>query len=305
MNNERSAKERDLFRGTFGLLFLIGAYFGFDPIETAIHAPIAKPLGLHMIAHGEMGLLPYGVLMLVRLALDLLVVAGVLVILRRPWPGFPLTGPRTTRLTLVGLAIGLLVMTGAILAIIVGGGATVTAPAGTVASVTGYGTGWLAFDYLGAAGEELYGRVAVLLVAQSLIGWRGAILVSGLMFSVLHLGNPGADWVWLLRLFVQGMLLAFAVYRTGSIWWSVGYHTGWNWASAPLFGAAGSGFLDQGHLLDFKPIGSPWITGGTVGPEGSVYAFLAVLCAFVLLITATRDRETGKTVPDEIPVSGA
>lgn len=107
------------------------------------------------------------------------------------------------------------------------------------------------------------------------------------MFSVLHLGNPGANLVWLLRLFVQGVLLAYAVYRTGSVWWSIGYHTGWNWASAPLFGAAGSGFLDQGHLLDFKPIGSAWITGGTVGPEGSVYAFLAVLCAFGLLITVT------------------
>ncbi|MGI4730677.1 MAG: CPBP family intramembrane glutamic endopeptidase [Janthinobacterium lividum] len=232
-------------------------YFSFDPIETAIHAPIAKAFELHMIAHGEMGLLPYGALMLVRLALDLLVVAGVFAILRRPWPGFPLTGPRSTRLTLVGLAIGLLVMTGAILAIIVGGSATVTTPAHTAASATVYGMGWLAFDYLGAAGEELYGRVAVLLVAQSLIGWRGAVLVSGLMFSVLHLGNPGADWVWLLRLFVQGMLLAYAAYRTGSVWWSIGYHTGWNWASAPLFGAAGSGFLDQGHLLNFEPIGSP------------------------------------------------
>ncbi|RYY17326.1 MAG: CPBP family intramembrane metalloprotease [Alphaproteobacteria bacterium] len=225
MNNERPAQGRDLFRGTIAALFLIGAYFAFDPIETAIHAPIAKALGLHMIAHGEMGLLPYGVLMLVRFALDLLVVAGVLAILRRPWPGFPLTGPRSTWLTLVGLAIGLLVMTGAILAIIGGGSATVTTPAHTAASATVYGTGWLAFDYLGAAGEELYGRVAVLLVAQSLIGWRGAILVSGLMFSVLHLGNPGADWVWLLRLFVQGMLLAYAVYRTGSVWWSIGYHS--------------------------------------------------------------------------------
>lgn len=103
MNNERPAQGRDPFRGTIGALFLMGAYFAFDPIETAVHAPIAKALGLHMIAHGEMGLLPYGALMLVRLALDLVVVAGVLAILRRPWPGFPLTGPRSSSLTLEGV----------------------------------------------------------------------------------------------------------------------------------------------------------------------------------------------------------
>jgi uncharacterized protein len=292
MDNKHSTPVHGLVRGCLGVLFLIGAYCAFDPIETLIHAPIAKALGLRMISHGEMGLLPYGLLMLVRLALDLAVVAGVLAILRRPWGGFPLTGPRPVSLTLMGLMIGLLVMTCAILTIIVSGSATASLSTQAATSATIYGAGWLAFDFLGAAGEELYGRVAVLLVAQSLIGWRGAILVSGLMFSVLHLGNPGADWIWLLRLFVQGMLLAYAIYRTGSVWWSIGYHTGWNWASAPLFGAAGSGFFDQGHLLDFNPLGSPWITGGAVGPEGSIIAFLAVLCAFGLLIAITPGRRS-------------
>ena len=240
-----------------------------------------------MVSHGEMGLLPYASLMLVRIALDLLVVAGVITILGRPWRGFPLMGPRPVPLTLAGLAIGLMVMIATILAIIASGSATVSASAQTATSAAVYGSGWPVFDFIGAAGEELYGRVAILLVAQSLIGWRGAIVVSGLMFSVLHLVNPGVSWLWLLRLFVQGAVLAYAVYRTGSIWWSIGYHTGWNWASAPLFGAAGSGYLDQGHLFDFRPTGSSWITGGPIGPEGSVFAFLAVLCAFGLLKATT------------------
>ncbi len=95
------------------------------------------------------------------------------------------------------------------------------------------------------------------------------------------------------------MLLAYAVYRTRSFWWSIGYHAGWNWASAPLFGAAGSGYLNQGHLLDFTPTGSAWITGGAVGPEGSIFAFVAVLCACGLLFAFTRDR-----MPDEGPLLG-
>ena len=240
-----------------------------------------------MVVHDEMGLLPYATLMIVRLALNLLVVAGVFAILGRRMSDFPLLGPRITRLTCVGMATGLAVMIGAILAIFATGGASAAISPQPPKLAALHGAGWLFFDYIGATGEELYGRVAVLMVAAGLLGWRGAAIVSGLMFSVLHLGNPGADWVWLTRLFMQGVLLAYAVYRTGSVWWSIGYHAGWNWASAPLFGAAGSGYLDQGHLFDFTPTGPDWLTGGTVGPEASVFAFIAVLCAFGLLAAST------------------
>ncbi len=277
-------------RSCLAALFLAAVYVAFDPVERVIYRSAARALGLRMIVHGEMGLLPYAMLMIVRLALDLLVVAAVFAILRRRLPGFPLLGPNMTRLTLVGLATGLAVMIGAILAIVATGGATAAISAQPAELAALHGAGWLVFQYVGATGEELYGRVAVLMVAEGLLGWRGAVVVSGLIFSLLHMGNPGANWAWLARLFMQGMLLAYAVYRTGSVWWSVSYHTGWNWADAPLFGAAGSGFLDHGHMFDFTPTGPSWLTGGTVGPEGSAFAFIAVLCAFGLLAASTTRR---------------
>lgn len=281
------ASEHRFARSSLGALFLAAVYVVFDPIERAIYGPAAKALGLHMLVSGEMGLAPYATLMIVRLALNVLVVAMVFAILRRRMFAFPLRGPDMTRLSCIGAAAGVVVMVGAILAIIVTGAASATISPQFPGPAVLHGAGWLFFDYVGALGEELYGRVAVLMVAAGLFGWRGAAIVSGLMFSVFHLGNPGADWVWLARLFLQGVLLAYAVYRTGSVWWSVGYHAGWNWASAPLFGAAGSGYLDQGHLFDFTPTGPHWLTGGTVGPEGSVFAFVAMLGALGLLIAST------------------
>lgn len=272
------------------MLFVAVVYFGFDHVADAIDTPLAEAFNLPVSAYGELKLSPYALLMAVRLVLELLVVAAVCGILGCRMFGFPLVGPEIGKLTAIGLAIGLAVMVCAILAIIATGNANVAVSTQSPLSALLHGGGWLIFDFIGATGEELFGRVAVLLVAERFVGWRGAIIVSGLMFSVLHLGNPGASWIWLARLFFQGALLAYAVYRTGSVWWSVGYHTGWNWASAPLFGAAGSGYLDEGHLLDFTPTGSSMITGGAVGPEGSIFAFVAVLCAFVLLVTTTPDR---------------
>lgn len=277
-------------RDWLSLGFFVVTYLAFDPVEAAIHRPIAHALGLHLIRDGSMAPLPYATLMMVRLILDLAVVAAILAIQRRCFDEFPIVGPAMRRMTLNGLATGVLVMVVAILAILLVGSATVRLSDQSLWSGLTYGGGWLAFDFLGAAGEEMAGRVTVLLVMQPLIGRRGAILASGVLFAGIHLGNSGATWFWLVRLFLQGLLLAYAVYRTGSFWWSTGYHTGWNWASAPLFGAAGSGYLNQGHLFEFSPTDSAWVTGGAVGPEGSIFAYCAMIAALVLLLVATGKR---------------
>ncbi len=283
----KKREKLDARRAWTAVALLVAAYFIFDPVASLLYRPLAHVFGLHMVRDQQMDLLPYAVLMIVRLVLDALLVVGVCASLGRRLAGPPLLGPRGTQLAAVGLASGLLVMSTAILAILASGSAVASRAQQPLASALFQGLGWLVFDFIGATGEELYGRVALLLVVERLIGWRAAVVVSGLMFTMIHLGNPGVSGMWLARLFLQGMLLAYAVYRTGSFWWSTGYHTGWNWASAPLFGAAGSGYLDRGHLLQFTPIGPAWITGGEVGPEGSVFAFVAVAAAGCLLIGTT------------------
>ena len=283
-------------RNWAAVAILVLAFVVQTPVEDAIDHPIARIAGWHMIDGGMMALAPYAALMVVRLAWNLLLVAVICRVLGRRFAASPMTGPAIGRAIVIGIATGLFVMTAAIGAIIATGSASATIAGQSPAAAVANGVGWMVFDFVGATGEELFGRVAVLLVVERFVGWRGAVLVSGLSFSVLHLGNPGASAIWLVRLFLQGMLLAYAVYRTRSLWWSVGYHTGWNWASAPLFGAAGSGYLDQGHLFDFTPTGTTFITGGAIGPEGSVFAFVAVLMALGFLVAFipdwSKDRKT-------------
>ena len=264
------------------------AYFITDPMEAALYHPFVHALGLHRSAQGTLGRGTYGVLMVVRLFWNGLVWFTLCKVLSRSLVSFPLGQERLLRYMMMGLGTGLAVMFSAMLGIWLLVSATVEGAGQTVWSAIGNGCGWMALDFMGALGEELWGRAIVLVVAQRLIGWRGAMLISGLMFSGLHLSNHGATWVWLLRLFLQGMVLAYAVFRTGSLWWSVGYHTGWNWVSAPFFGAAGSGYLDEGHILNFYPRGSVWVTGGSAGPEGSIFAFVAVLAALGLLLLTTK-----------------
>lgn len=88
------AKFFDFPRPWLALGFFVITYLAFDPVESAIHRPLSTVLGLHMIQAGAMAPVPYGILMIVRLALDLLVVAGLLAIARRRFDAFPLSGQR-------------------------------------------------------------------------------------------------------------------------------------------------------------------------------------------------------------------
>jgi membrane protease YdiL (CAAX protease family) len=277
------------------LAIVVAAYFLADLFESTIYHVLAHRFGVHHSAPNTLGQASYGLRMLVRLIWDLALWVVISLTLGRSPLGFPMSDRKLLRNLLIGLGCGLAVMFVTMLGIGALGAASVAPSGQTLFASLRNGGNWLLLDLLGAAGEEIYGRAVILAVAERFLGWRGAVLVSGLMFSGLHLSNPGAAWVWLLRLFIQGALLAYAVFRTGSLWWSIGYHTGWNWVSAPLFGAAGSGYMDEGHIFNFFPHGSVWITGGAVGPEGSLLAFSAVLAAFGLLLMTTSRKESSKS----------
>ena len=269
------------------LLLVIGTYLE-APFNNLLFRPLAHAFRIRRPPLNTLGQGSYGMQMLIRLLWDLLLWVGVCMLLRRSLTGFPFRDRKWFRFLSLGLATGFFVMLATILGIWGLGSASVSPSGQTFATALDNGSWWLVLDFIGALGEEILGRAVILTTAERFLGWRGAVLVSGIMFSGLHLRNPGASRIWLLRLFLQGNLLAYAVFRTRSLWWSVGYHTGWNWISAPLFGAAGSGYLDEGHVFDFMPHGPTLITGGSVGPEGSLLAFLAVVVALGLLTCSTR-----------------
>jgi membrane protease YdiL (CAAX protease family) len=84
-----------------------------------------------------------------------------------------------------------------------------------------------------------------------------------------------------------GLTFIFSLWRTGSLWWAIGAHTSWNWAQSFLYGVGDSGNMIRYHLLASHPIGQPLLSGGTTGPEGSIFvlptlALLAVTAFFAV-----------------------
>jgi uncharacterized protein len=103
--------------------------------------------------------------------------------------------------------------------------------------------------------------------------WTAAIILS-IIFGASHLGNPGEAKFGALMAGSFGLLAAFTLWRTGNIWFAIGMHCAWDWGETFFYGVPDSGILARSHFLNVTFHGPTWLTGGTVGPEGSLFVFV-------------------------------
>jgi uncharacterized protein len=118
--------------------------------------------------------------------------------------------------------------------------------------------------------------------------WSGALILS-ILFGLGHGNNPGESPIGLVSAGLASLVFCFSLWRTGSLWWAIGLHTSWDWAQSFLYGVADSGLMAQHHLLATHPVGKPLMSGGSTGPEGSIFV-LPVLAVITLIIVFTLPR---------------
>jgi membrane protease YdiL (CAAX protease family) len=117
--------------------------------------------------------------------------------------------------------------------------------------------------------------------------WIAATILS-LGFACAHLGNGGENFFGLAQVFLAGMVFAYALWRTGSLWWGIGFHATWDWAQSYLFGVADSGNVSVGRLFVTHPQGKTILSGGADGPEGSIFASIALFMTIAVIHLVTR-----------------
>lgn len=141
----------------------------------------------------------------------------------------------------------------------------------------GYAALWAAaFLLVGFYEEFLFRGYAQFTLATGMGFWPAATALSA-GFGALHLLNRGEDKIGALSVFVIGMFFCFTLHRTGNLWFAVGLHAAFDWGETFLYSVPDSGLVAPGHLLKSSLHNGPvWLTGGTVGPEGSLMAFVVV-----------------------------
>ena len=135
------------------------------------------------------------------------------------------------------------------------------------------------FAFSVAVFEETLFRSFILVQLSRTIGFWPAAVVSAALFGLAHSGNVGEAPFGLLVAGLGGLVFAYAFRRTGALWFSIGFHAAWAYAEDFVFGVPDSGNVQQGALLHPLIHGPDWLTGGKVGPEGSLLALAAIVAA--------------------------
>ena len=161
-------------------------------------------------------------------------------------------------------------------------------------SVVAMGVSWaVVFVLVGLFEEFLFRGYTQFTLAEGIGFWPAAVVLS-VSFGLVHLSNQGEGWAGVAGVVAVGLIFCFALKRTGNLWFCVGLHAAFDYGETFLYSVPDSGVTFAGHLSNASLHGPAWLTGGSVGPEGSVFSFVTmgmVALAIHFLFPARRWRE--------------
>jgi membrane protease YdiL (CAAX protease family) len=128
--------------------------------------------------------------------------------------------------------------------------------------------------------------------------WPAAVLLS-VVFGALHITNPGENWAGILGIVLIGLFWCLTLRVTGTLWLAVGMHASFDFGETFVYSVPDSGVVFPGHLSNSTFSGPAWLSGGTAGPEASVFDFLMIVLFFVgFYVISRRDaKRTGPSTP--------
>jgi membrane protease YdiL (CAAX protease family) len=153
--------------------------------------------------------------------------------------------------------------------------------------------------------EEFRARGYGLFTLSAGIGFWPAAILSAAYFGYSHHGNSGEDWVGLFNVGAFGLLASFLLRRTGNLWMPIGLHMAFDWGETYFYGVANSGQTAPGHLLNASSSGPAWLSGGTVGPEGSLLCTLMIAIVWMICAVWLREVKYPKPAPVQNPPGSA
>jgi membrane protease YdiL (CAAX protease family) len=182
----------------------------------------------------------------------------------------------------IGAVSGIASLSGLLLVIYFAGGFS-------FGSVALHGTGILKyaifyavfFLFTGFFEDFLFRGYSQWVLSKGMHFWPAAAFLS-VCFGAIHSTNAGESKAGLIAAGMIGFFFCLTLRRTGDLWWAIGFHMSWDWGESYLFSVPDSGGMMTGHLLNSSFHGPAWLTGGTVGPEGSLIVFIVIPVVWVL-----------------------
>ncbi len=123
-----------------------------------------------------------------------------------------------------------------------------------------------------------------------------AILVSSILFTLIHAMNPGMTVMPVMNLMIASVVFSLVYYNWGSLWIAGFAHAIWNYSQGLIYGSLISGISVEGSVMTSLPVeGKVILSGGNFGFEGSIVTSLIGIILIVVLSIIAK-KKTQETV---------
>lgn len=162
-------------------------------------------------------------------------------------------------------------------------------------------SGLILFIFVGF-GEEILGRGYIMSVLKQTNNTWIILIVSSLIFSLLHGSNPNVTILGLCNIFLVGLLFGYMFLRSGNIWLPIGYHITWNYFQGYIWGFQVSG-TDSIGLYQISVVNENIINGGAFGPEGGLSVTAIIIIGFFIVHEYYNKKVSNSIVEEELSLT--
>ncbi|MBC7896400.1 MAG: CPBP family intramembrane metalloprotease, partial [Cytophagaceae bacterium] len=136
--------------------------------------------------------------------------------------------------------------------------------------------------------EELLTRGYLFTILRDAVGARRAIVVTSVVFGLLHIENAGATWQSVTLVMLAGIFLGSILVATGSLYAAWAAHVAWNFVMAGVLHSTVSGIGMGAPNYRTVDAGPDWATGGAWGPEAGLLTGVGLLAGIYIMLRRRR-----------------
>ncbi|HEY60626.1 MAG TPA: CPBP family intramembrane metalloprotease [Anaerolineae bacterium] len=127
-----------------------------------------------------------------------------------------------------------------------------------------------------------------------------AMLLSSVIFGILHAMNPNTSLVSTVNLSLNGIFLALGFLLTGELAIPIGLHITWNIFQGPVFGFPVSGIRTFPRMIEIQQSGPIVMTGGAFGPEAGFIGLAAIVIGSVMICVYSKKNYKGMKLEEHL-----
>lgn len=146
-----------------------------------------------------------------------------------------------------------------------------------------------------AVNEELFSRGYCMTVLRQTESIPVMVIVSSVIFSLMHSMNPNINLIGFINIFIVGVLFAYMFLKRGNLWMPIGYHITWNYFQGSIFGFKVSG-VELSGMYRVHLITENFINGGRFGPEGGLITTIILIIGFMIVWSLHTDNKIYKNL---------